>query len=61
MARRTKKTKASKQPKRIIGVSFGKPGNRQAIYVADCESFRHFQNERRSIHKYAFNPRDIRG
>lgn len=59
--KKTNGKKIKNHQKRIIGVSFGKPGNRQAIYVRDCDSFKTFQNERRSIHKYAFNPRDIRG
>lgn len=48
-----------KNRRKLIGIGYGTKSNRQAIYVDDCGSKEHFMKERRSIKKYAFNPRDI--
>ena len=61
----TKKSKTKKvvrKPRsKLIGISFGPKGSRQALYVIDCGSMQQFMNERKSIKRYGFNARDIHG
>lgn len=56
-----KNTKKAKPSKSLIGFSFGPKGNRQAIYLVDCDSRQQFMQERKSAKRYGYNVRDIHG